>query len=101
MGEYDFIVMDLSECMQGLFDVLRICQRVYTITVEDKAGCAKLTQYEKLLEQYSYEDVLEKTLKCSMPKIRRLPTDLEYYDRGELAEFVMEQIMDLEPEDAC
>lgn len=101
LGEYDFIVMDLSECMQGLFDILRICQRVYTITVEDKAAGGKLTQYEKLLEQYSYEDVLQKTLRCSLPKVRRLPTDLEYYDRGELAEYVMEQIMDLESEDAC
>lgn len=99
LGEYEFVVMDLSECMQGLFDVLRICQRVYTITMEDRAAGGKLTQYEKLLEQYSYEDVMEKTQKCNLPKIRRLPRELEYYDRGELADYVTEQLRELLPED--
>ena len=90
------MVMDLSECMQGLFDVMRICVRIYTITLEDRAANGKLEQYENLMTQYSYEDVLEKTQKCNLPKIRRLPTELEYYDRGELAEYVARQLRELE-----
>ncbi|MBP5282610.1 MAG: hypothetical protein J6Z22_08945, partial [Lachnospiraceae bacterium] len=99
LGEYEFIIMDLSECMQGLFDIMRMCHRVYTITLEDRAANWKLTQYESLLEQYSYEDVLEKTRKCNLPKIRRLPSGLEYYDRGELADYVLLQLRDLLPEE--
>lgn len=100
LGEYEFIVMDLSECMQGLFDVLRACYRVYTITMEDRAASGKLTQYEKLLEQYSFDDVLQKTLRCRLPKIRHLPAELEYYDRGELADYVEEQIRELLQKDS-
>ena len=100
LGEYEFVIMDLSECMQGLFDILRSCHRVYTITVEDRAASGKLTQYEKLLEQYSYDDVLQKTNRCKLPKIRHLPVELEYYDRGELADYVQEQIRDLMQEEA-
>ncbi|MBR6477159.1 MAG: hypothetical protein IKS85_01805 [Lachnospiraceae bacterium] len=96
LGEYEYVVMDLSECMQGLFDVMRICVRIYTITLEDRAANGKLEQYENLMTQYSYEDVLEKTQKCNLPKIRRLPTELEYYDRGELAEYVARQLRELE-----
>ena len=69
-------------------------------TVEDRAASGKLTQYEKLLEQYSYDDVLQKTNRCKLPKIRHLPVELEYYDRGELADYVQEQIRDLMQEEA-
>lgn len=92
IGEYEFIVMDLSECMQGLFDILRICHRVYTVTSEDRAGTEKLLQYEKILEQYSYEDILNKTIRCQIPRFRHLPVGLEYYTRGEMAEFAKVQI---------
>ena len=95
LGAYEYVVMDLSECMQGLYDVLRVCQRVYTVTLEDRAASEKLAQYERALEQYSYEDVLKKTRRCTLPKIRHLPVELECYDRGELAEFVKRQIRDL------
>lgn len=101
LGEYEYVVMDLSECMQGLFDILRTCLRVYTIVGEDRAAGSKMTQYEKLLELYSYDDVLQKTLKCSIPRIRHLPARLEFYTRGELAEFAREQIRDILGEEQC
>ncbi|MCR5458535.1 MAG: hypothetical protein K6F51_01430 [Acetatifactor sp.] len=95
LGEYEFVVMDLSECMQGLFEILRICNTVYTIIVEDHAASGKMTQYENMLEQYSYEDVLQKTRRRKIPKIRHLPTNLDCYDRGELAEYVAGQLEEL------
>lgn len=98
LGTYRYVVMDLSECMQGLFDVLRVCRQVYTVTMEDRAASDKLTQYEKVLEQYSYEDVLKKTRRCILPRIRYLPADLQGYDRGELAEYVSDQIRDFQEE---
>ena len=95
LGRYEYVVMDLSECMQGLFDILRICQRIYTISGEDRSAGDKLLQYERLLEQNSFEDILEKTIKCQLPRFHHLPSDLELYTRGELAEYVEEQLQDL------
>lgn len=95
MGEYEFVVMDLSECMQGLFDILRICKRVYTVMAQEHCSVDKMLQFEKVLEQYSYEDILEKTVKCRLPRFRHLPEDIELFTRGDLAEYVQEQLEEL------
>lgn len=88
LGEYDYIILDLSECMQGLFDILRLCFRVYTLTNEDKVAQCKIMQYEQLLQASAYEDVLQKTNKLAIPKLHRLPEDIAALTKGELAELV-------------
>lgn len=91
IGEYKYVVLDLSESMQGLFDILRMCVRIFTLTKEDRIAQSKLMQYEQVLALYEYEDVLEKTCKCSLPNIKRLPAELEQYTKGELAAYVRTQ----------
>jgi len=95
LGCYEYVVLDLSESMQGLFDILRMCIRVFTLVKEDRIARSKLLQYEQLLELYEYEDVLKKTRKCKPPQIRRLPDELEQYTRGELAEYVRSELVEL------
>lgn len=85
LGEYEYVVLDLSESMQGLFDILRMCKKVFTLTREDRIARSKLLQYEHLLALYKYEDVLGKTERLSPPRIQRLPEDVEQLTRGELA----------------
>lgn len=92
LGEYEFVILDLSESMQGLFELLRCCKKVFTLTKEDHIAQSKIMQYEQILALYEYGDVLEKTCKCSAPKIRKLPEAIEQYTRGELAKFVREQM---------
>lgn len=87
-GGYDYIVLDLSESLQGVFEMLRLCDRIYTIICEDKPARSKLEQYEHLLRMQEYEDVLEKTRKQRLPRITELPGQIEQYTRGELADFV-------------
>lgn len=88
-GGYDYIILDLSESLQGIFELLRLCNRVYTIVCEDKPARSKLEQYEHLLRMQEYEDVLEKTKKQQLPRISELSGQIEQYTRGELADFVM------------
>lgn len=88
LGEYDYIILDLSECMQGLFDVLRLCYRIYTLTKEDGIARRKMMQYEQLLQASCYEDILQKTDKLAIPKLHRLPEDITALTKGELAELV-------------
>ena len=95
LGEYEYIVLDLSECMQGLFDILRMCYRVYTLTREERVAHSKIIQYEQLLQMNAYEDVLQKTSKLALPKIRRLPEDLTQFTKGELAELVQIHVREL------
>ena len=95
MGGYEYVVLDLTENMQGLFDILRMCVRVFTLTKEDRIAKCKLTQYEQVLALYDYEDVLHKTKKCSLPQIRRLPEALEQYTKGDLANYVQTQLKEI------
>lgn len=99
LGKYEYVILDLSESMQGLFDILRMCTKVFTLTTEDRVAQCKMMQYEHVLAMNEYEDVLEKTHKCFMPKLRQLPVELDQYTRGELAEYVKKQIEELEKEE--
>lgn len=87
-GNYEYVILDLSECIQGLFEILRRCARVFTLTKEDRISQNKLLQYEQLLNLCECGDVLQKTDKLCIPHIRRLPEELEEYTRGELADYV-------------
>ncbi len=96
LGEYEYVVLDLSESMQGLFDILRICGKIFTATGSDRIARCKLMQYEQLLSLCEYEDVQAKTHRFTPFKIRRIPEELEQYTRGEFADFVKEQLKEIE-----
>lgn len=96
LEEYEYVVMDLSESMQGLFEILRMCRQVYTLTREDRAARAKLLQYEQVLALYEYGDVLGKTKRLSLSHIQKLPEDLEQLTKGDLADLVKGLVAGLE-----
>ena len=95
---YDLIVLDLNDSMQGVFEVLRQCDRIYTITKTDRAARKKQERYEYLVKKKMYDDILQKTKKLQIPAMSRLPEELEDYSRGELAEYVRRELM-MEEED--
>lgn len=96
LGEYEYVVLDLSESMQGLFQILRLCRKVFTITREDRISKSKLLQYEQLLALCECGDVLEKTKRLSLPHIRRLPEELEQLTKSELAGIAGELVKEIE-----
>ena len=87
-GIYECVVLDLCESMRGLFEILRMCTRIYTIVREDRCALYKIQQYEQLLQLQRFEDIKEKTRKCHLPVFRKLPGQIEEFTRGELAEYV-------------
>jgi len=64
---YEYIVLDLSEFPDGLCDILRLCNRVFTIVGENRTENYKLEQYTKILSQNGYDDVLANTVRCLLP----------------------------------
>ncbi len=96
LGIYEYVILDLSESMQGLFEILRRCTMVYTLTREDRIAKSKLLQYEQILSLYDFRDVLDKTKQFSLPHIQRLPEELEQLTKGELADLVKRLLKDAE-----
>lgn len=95
-GEYEYIILDMSESIQGLFDLLRQCSKVLTITRDDRIARSKILQYEQVLALYEYEDVLDKTRKCMLPLFRDIPEEIELLTRGELADYTREILREIE-----
>lgn len=91
-GEYDYIVLDLNESMQGLLNILGQCNLIYTIVKEDAVAQYKLEKYEHLLERKGCGDIKERTVKLALPIFSGLSVYPEDYTKGELAEYVIKVI---------
>lgn len=98
-SRYEYVILDLSDGIQGIYEILRRCSRIYSIIREDGFALAKISQYEEVLAQLDYSDVLKKTRRCNLPVFRKLPRDLNHMSTGELAEYV-ERILK-EDENRC
>lgn len=90
--EYEYLILDLTDGMTDLWDVLRSCHRVYTITGNDGLALAKMEQYEKVLEQMQYGDIVAKTKKWNLPIFRQLPMRFEEFTYSDLAAFIKEYV---------
>lgn len=88
IGQYEYIILDLNEGLNGLFELLKNCCKIYTITREDRFAEAKIDQYEQILKFNGMEEIAQKTVKCRFPVFRELPADLEMMTHGELASYV-------------
>ena len=91
-SDYEYLVLDLSDSIQGLFEILRQCFVIYTMTERDGFAMAKIDQYEQMIKQCCYEDILEKTSMCELPKFSYLPAQLDRLTVSELATVVKEKI---------
>lgn len=85
---YDYIVLDLNESVQGLFEILRMCVRVYSMSKDDPIAKRKMDQYEQLLSVMEYEDVKKKLNICRLPLFRNIPVSIESAAKGDLADYV-------------
>lgn len=88
IGQYEYIILDLDDSMDGLFDLLRCCYKIYTITKEDGFAVAKINQYEQILQFHEMEEIAEKTVKCRFPVFKDITADLNLMTHGELAGYV-------------
>ncbi|MDO4323006.1 MAG: hypothetical protein Q4C61_10810 [Lachnospiraceae bacterium] len=65
--DYDVIILDLSEQVDELFQILKSCDRIYMPVQEDMISQAKIAQYEKLIQMLDLQEVLDKTQKLRLP----------------------------------
>jgi hypothetical protein len=97
--EYEYLILDLSECINGLFGLLRMCNRVYSLVKEDTMAQNKVNQYEKLLNMLDYEDVLSKEKRIVTPEFKAMniiPEELAYSQVGVYVKKVIKEDFDEE-----
>lgn len=86
--DYEYLILDLSEQTEGLFQILRQCEQVFTITREDPLSQAKMVGYEAILREGGGEDIASKTMRWQFPVFRELPASMENLTHGEMADYV-------------
>ncbi len=92
ISAYEYLVLDLSDQMKGLFDILRECFRIFTIIKEDGFAEAKMRQYETVIHMMNYEEIALKTKKWMLPEFHRIPDGLEHLTHGEIASYAKKVI---------
>lgn len=92
ISDYEYLILDLSDCLMDLWTILQNCDVVYTIVRDDALALAKVEQYEKALESMKYEDITAKTKKWNLPIFKKLPLKFEELTYGELAGFIKKNV---------
>ncbi len=98
-GEYDILILDLSEQVDEFFQILRVCDRIYMPVLEDAISQAKLSQYEKLLQMLDMQDITEKTRKLKppvQPLLRENGDIIQQLVWGEMGNFVRKMLIEEE-----
>ena len=72
---YENVVLDLGDCVDGVFEILRLCDWVYMPVLEDGISHQKVCRYEETILRIGYGDILQKTTKFIVPD------DMEEYAR--------------------
>lgn len=67
---YEYVILDLTDYPDGFFDILRLCDVVYTVTKAGSAEACRVDMYEDTLRENGYEDVITMTKKVNMAEIK-------------------------------
>ncbi len=88
ISDYEYLILDLTDSMNGLLELLSYCCKIYTIIKEDSFAMAKMKQYEEILQISGLQEIADKTVKCRFPFFEKLPSQLHLMTHGELAGYV-------------
>ena len=62
--DYEFVLLELGDSINGLYELLMQSDKVITITDKDRASLYRLAEYEESLRKEGMEAVLDKTVKA-------------------------------------
>lgn len=57
---YDTIILDIDEGIRDVYELLKICTKIYLLADESEYSKAKIEQFERELTLLGYQEVLEK-----------------------------------------
>ena len=77
---YEYILLDLKEYPDGFFEILDMCDVIYTVIRNNSADHYRLGRYTKALGENDYERIITKTMKCMLPDGRDISSYNRYID---------------------
>jgi len=95
--DYEYLILDLSEQVIGLLDILNNCDRIFTIVDNGRTARAKMAQYQELLSGKALKNIIDNTEKITIPICKEIPQEFEMLAYSELATHIR-AILSQEPE---
>ncbi len=86
--DYEYLILDLSDSMSGLTDVLIYCDRIFTMVRNDTISQSKLAQYERWMMGHDMAEVMGRTVKLKFPEFTDIPDRPDMLTHSELASYV-------------
>lgn len=90
---YEVIILDMGEAVDGVFDILRMCKRIYMPTRDDGVSYAKLEQFEALLQIMEYGDVLKKIKKLGFSYFKGLEYGIDRLIYSDLGQYIRKLLL--------
>ena len=90
---YDYLILDLGDAIQDLYEILNFCRRIYMPVRSDPLSQAKISQFENLIHIWDYKNVEEKLKKITLPYFESRSRGRAYFEDlvwGELGDYVKE-----------
>lgn len=91
-SEYETVVLDLGDQMQGLFELLDLCDKVYMLTKSDGIAAAKTEMFERALQAAGKESVLQKITKCRLPMFKDITQRADTLCYSQLADYMKSKL---------
>ena len=60
---YENLVLDLDDSVDGLFEILQLCDWIYTPVLDEESANQKVSRYENALQLLGLSSVLEKSIR--------------------------------------
>lgn len=94
LGIYDFIILDISDSVNGMIEILRSCEQIYSVKRRDNMAKKKIDKYIQIIKEGGMEDILNKTEWIELPLFNKTHQDIMKLRNTEVWKYVEETIME-------
>ena len=66
-SSYEVVILDIGGAIDGIFQMLDMCKRIYMPVLTDPVSVSKISQFENLVRIWDYPQILARTTKMHLP----------------------------------
>ena len=66
-SSYEVVILDIVGAIDGIFQMLDMCKRIYMPVLTDPVSVSKISQFENLVRIWDYPQILARTTKMHLP----------------------------------
>lgn len=91
--EYEELIIDFSDSVNGLFGLLEQCDVIFTIRRTDAVSRAKQKQYDETVMRMDTEDIFRRSVSLTLPDFPDLPENPEQLPDCSLTDYLREEVL--------